>query len=228
MNSTTSGTINDIHKRIYNLYLRAYRINNNQPFRAKKNFKDVEDDAEILSYLKKQENVFKKYQAFLNDNYFNAPKIIYPDDKKYFSLKFYSSQKGITTCIAYYKLLLQTNPENQIEFFKESYKFIAEFCLEKCVELRDYVGYCSIAQNDCLKHLKEHKISWYVIFSIPGFYELLHNMPDDEFTLYYGSDIDIQELYTKYNNSSKTQNLLSEMRKKVSLFVQNSLKSRAK
>jgi hypothetical protein len=227
MNSTKDGMmLNDNQKRIYNLYLRAYRTNNGQPFRAKKNFKDVESDEEILLYLKKLENVFCKYPAFFNDTYFNAPYIIYPDDKKYFSLKFFSSQKGIGTCIAYYKILLKSDPEKQFEFFKASYKFIAEFCIEKGLELREYTGYCSIAQNDCLKHLKEHKISWYVVFTIPQFYDLLFNMPKDEFELYYGSDIDLVELYTNFKNSTKTQNLLAEMHKKVSLFVQKTLQNK--
>lgn len=213
----------DTQKRIYNLYLRAYRTNNNQPFKAKKKFNDIENDVEIMQYLEKLENVFKKYPAFFGDTYFNAPYIIYPDDKKFFSLKFFSSHKGITTCIAYYKMLLQTNPELQFDFFRESYRFIAEFCLEKGLALRNYVSYRSVSQNDCLRHLKEHKISWYVVFSIPNFYELLYNMPEDEFVLYYGSDLSLTELYTRYNNSQKTQKFLAEMHNKVSIFIQNSI-----
>lgn len=215
------------HKRIYNHYLKAYRINNNQPFRPKKKFDDVEKNVEIKQYLNKLDGVFKQYPAFFTDEFFNAPYEIYtdaPEGKKYYSLKFYSSHKGISTCIAYYKLLLQSSPEEQFEHFKSSFKFIAEFCIEKNIDFRDYTSYCSVSQRDCLKHLKEHKISWYVVFAIPSFYELLYNMPEDEFALYYGQNVDLSELYGRFMGSKKTQDYMSEIKKRIIPFIRNSLK----
>lgn len=215
----------ETQKQIYNLYLKAYRVNNGQPFRPKKHFKDIENDLEVCAQLEKLDGVFKKYPTFFNSTFFDAPYKIYPDDKKYFSLKFYSSQKGITTCIAYYKTLIMADPETQFEFFKQSFKFIAEFCIEKSLELTDYVAYCTISQNDCLKHLKEHKISWYVVFTIPGFYDLLRKMPEDEFELYYGSDIDIDTLYDRYSLSIKTRKYLADITKMIKIYIKRSLKN---
>lgn len=215
-------------KQIYNLYLRAFRINNNQPFKPKKNFSDIETNAEKLTSLQKIEKVFCKYPAFFNKIYFDAPYKIYNDEKKYYSLKFYGSQKGISTCIAYYKVLLQSNPEEQFEFLKDSYKFIGRYCEEKHIPLELYSSYCSVSQNDCLLHLKEHKISWYVIFSLPGFYELIHNLPHDEFELYYGSDISIDSLYNKYKSSFKTQEFLSDIKRKITIYLQKKLAEQPK
>lgn len=216
-------TITETQKQIYNLYLRAFRVNNNKPFRAKKNFKDVESDIETLSHLQKIEKVFKKYPAFFNKTYFDAPYKIYDDDKKYYSLKFYGSQKGITTCIAYYKTLLQSDPGEQLEHLRDSYKFIAEFCEERNLLLEMYCRECSVSQNDCLMHLKEHKISWYAIFSVPGFYELLKSLPVDEFELYYGSNISLDYLYNRYQSSEVARNYCAELKRKISSYLQKKL-----
>jgi hypothetical protein len=212
--------ITEQQKQIYNLYLRAFRVNNNSPFRAKKNFDDVESDGEKMISLQKIERVFQKYPAFFSKMFFDAPYKVYDDDKKFFSLKFYSSHKGISTCIAYYKVLLQGNPEEQFDFLKDSYKFVAKFCEERKINLNQYTKFCSVAQNDCLIHLKEHKISWFLVFNVPGFYNLLYNLPRDEFELYYGSSIDLYALYDRYNSSAKTRDFLDKIKGKIAQYLQ--------
>jgi hypothetical protein len=219
--------VTENQKRIYNLYLRAFRINNNQPYRAKKNFSDIEQDLEKITYLQKIEKVFEKYPSFFNSFFFDAPYKIYNDEKIFFPLKFYASSKGISTCIAYIKVLQQSNPEEQFEYFKESYKFIANFCESKNIRLEDYSKHCSVAQNDCLIHLKEHKISWYSVFSIPGMYDILYKMPRDEFELYYGSDLDLNKMYNCYKSSIKTQNYLEELKRKISHYLKKKLEQKA-
>ena len=82
-------------KQIYNLYLKAYRQNNNQPFRAKKNFSDIEKNEKKIFELAKLEKIFQKYPAFFSQKYFDAPYKIHNDEKKYYSLNFYSSPKLI-------------------------------------------------------------------------------------------------------------------------------------
>jgi hypothetical protein len=213
--------ISDIQKQIYNLYLRAYRINNNRPFKAKKKFDDL--SAEKIAYLEKLENVFKRYPSFLSNLYFDAPYKIYNDEKKFYDLKFFSSSKGISTCIAYFKVLNNGNPEEQIDFIKSSYKFIAEFCVSKNISLDQYIYYCSVSQNDCIIHLKEHKLSWYIIFGLPGFYDLLYDLPSDEFELYFGSDISLGALYDKYNASPKTKETVDVIKEKIREYIKKQL-----
>lgn len=219
-------TLTENQKKIYNLYLRAFRVNNNQPFRAKKKFSDIEDDSEKVICLQKLEKIFQKYPSFFNNFYFDAPYKIYDDEKKYYSLKFYCSTKGTGTCISYLKILQQSDPENQFEYFKDSYRFIALFCEKNKIKLEQYTKYCSVSQNDCLLHLKEHKISWFVVFSIPGFYDLLYSLPNDEFELYYGSDVDLNLLYNKYKSSHKTQEYLKDLNKKISQYLKKKLEQK--
>lgn len=213
-------------KRIYNLYLRAFRINNNQPFKAKKNFSDIEKDSEKMMQLQKLEKVFLKYPSFFNNFYFDAPYKIYNDEKKYYPLKFYCSSKGTSTCIAFLKLLQQSDPEQQFEYFKDSYRFIAQFCEKNNLRLDQYTKHCSVSQNDCLIHLKEHKISWFVVFSVPGFYDLLYSLPCDEFELYYGGDVNLNSLLNRYKSSIKTQNYLTELNKKISQYLKKKLEQK--
>lgn len=220
--------ISDVQKKIYNLWLGAYRRNNNQPYKAKLNFKKTEQDSETMTYLKKIEDVFKKYPAFFSQTYFDAPYKLYPDEAKYYPLKFYSSQKGVSTCIAYLKTIRDGDPAEQHQFLKDSFKFITEFCLEKGITLEKYTSYCSVAQRDCLKHLKEHKISWYAVFGIPEFYDILFNLPIDEFELYYGTDVDLAYLHDRYKSSAPTVEMVSKMKSIISKFLRKNLHTSTK
>lgn len=181
-----------IQKQIYNLYLATTRQQQNKPFRLRQNFEGFEMKPEFL-LIRKLENIFTKYPHFLKKEFFEAPYKIYKEDTKFFDLKFFASSKGLSTCIAYLNVLDKKSPPEQIDFIKESIKFIYTFCVENKIHLRDYIHHKTVAQNDCLKHLKEHRISWYLIFEIPGFQTLLSDMDTSEFQLYYGQDKDLGE-----------------------------------
>lgn len=217
-------SITNIQKDIYNYYLRAYRVNNNKPFRPKKNFSDVEKNPQILNHLLKLEYVFKTYPHFLNENYFDAPYKIYKDESPFYGLDFYSSSRGISTCIAYYKYIQKSLPSEQLEYIRDSLRFIAEFCIEKRIRLNSYISYATVVRPDCLKHLKEYRISWYVVFLIPGFIDLIRDMPKDEFELYFGDSIDVNRLYINYYSDTKLQKMLKDMYLKIYYFIDNNLK----
>jgi hypothetical protein len=214
--------ITEPQKRIYNYYLRSFRINNNNPFRPKKKFDDLKEDKK--NQLIKLEKFFIKFPHLFNADFFDAPYILYQDEKKYYGLDFYASNKGLSTCINYYKFLQQTNPDNQLDYIKNSLKFITNFCIEKNIPIDGYTSYRSVAQNDCLKHLKEHSISWYCVFFIPRFRDLLYDLPKDEFELYFGSDIDLNDMEQKLINSTDAKRILVEGIKKITTFVQKKLK----
>jgi hypothetical protein len=219
--------ISDIQKTIYNWYIRALRSRNDKPFRYRKNFDNIEND-KCYPYLVKLETFFSKYPHFLRKEFFEAPYHVYQDVKKYFGLDFYASMKGMATCMAYFKLLQQQNPDDQIDFIRESLKFIGQFCEEHNLMFSEYIRYKSIAQNDCLKHLKNHQISWYLVPAIPGFVELIQDMPRDEFILYFGSDIDLMQIITTYNNSTIARNFIQQKTRFLEQFLLNKLKQRYK
>lgn len=218
--------ISENQKKIYNLYLKALRKSKNSPFRYKKDFSDVIKDEKKIHHLKKLENIFQKYPALFCQKYFDAPYLLYSEKDQYYPLSFYSSQKGISTCISYIDFIRDSEPETQFEYFKESYKFITKFCIEKNIFLENYTKFCSVAQHDCLIHLKQHKISWYVVFSVPNFYELLYSLPKDEFELYFGTKVNLNTLYNRYSGSIKTVQFLNNVRNKLSKYIRKQLQSR--
>lgn len=214
--------ITEPQKRIYNYYLRSFRINNGNPFRPKKKFDDLKE--EKLNQLIKLEKFFCNFPHLFNADFFDAPYKLYQDDKKYYGLDFFASNKGLSTCINYHKFLQQTIPDNQLDYIKASLKFIANFCIEKNISLSSYVDFKSVAQNDCLKHLKEHAISWYLVFCIPKFRDLLFDLPKDEFELYFGSDIDLQDMENKLNQSTDAKRIIQKGTEKIKDFIQKKLK----
>lgn len=219
--------ITDLGKSIYNHYLRALRVNNDKPYRLKKNFDGFETEPEYL-YVMRLEEFFKKYPHLLKNDFFDAPYKLYRDESKYFTLKYYASYKGLKTCIEYYKSLLKDNPDNQLDFIKESLQFIMEFCLEKGIQVDDYPFYKSVTQCDFLKHLKEHRISWYVAVATSNMYVHLYKMEPDEFELYFGSEVNLSDLQYRLNTSSKARNMIEVGHKKIKDFVAKSLKKSSK
>lgn len=217
--------INDTQKEIYNLYLRALRVNNGKPFRRKKKFDDINNPS-ILLYLQKLESFFKKFPHMLRNEFFDAPYVIYKDEKKYYDLRFFSSTKGLSTCIAYFKLLNDTNPDNQMDYIKSSLKFIVEFCIEKGIQFCEYSDYKTVVQPDCLKHIKEHRISWYVVFSIDSLKQKVYSMSNDEFELYFGSDISISQMYSRYTSSQVALPFLKKKIPEMAKYVTKCLKKR--
>ena len=217
--------LTDRQKDIYNLYLKALAEVNDRPYRKRNNFSNLREDTK--GYLSKIEHIFDQYPQFFRYEYFLAPFKLY-NDKKFVNLKYLSTYKGINTCVSYFKTLKESNPDDQLSYIKSSLKFITEFCVEQNIPLSLYCKHKSVVQNSVLIHLKQHKISFYVIFDIPNLYTTLLNMPDDEFELYFGSDINLQDIYVKYNSSKKAKDYIKKSVPKIEEYLKKNLIDRAK
>jgi hypothetical protein len=210
-------------KQIYNLYLASTRKVANKPFKIRKNFDGFEEKPEFL-YIQRLEKTFEQYPHLMKSAFFEAPYKIYQEEKKFFDLKFFSSSKGLSTCIAYINILDRKSPAEQLEFIKESIKFIYTFCAEKKIQFCDYPHYKSVAQNDCLKHLKEHRISWYLIFDIPGFQSLCSDMGEDQFQLYFGQDKNIGEYLINLSSHPEIRNFIRKGLKLIEKKLANQVR----
>lgn len=212
--------VTEKQKQIYNLFSTTSRKFRNKPYKFRKKWDGFEQKEEYL-FVQKLEKIFDKYPQFFNEKYFLAPyKLHSIDEDSYFPLKFYASQKGITCCTTYLNLLKDQKPEEQKEFIKETFQFIAKFCKEKNLKtLGDYVNYKSLVQNNCLKHLKEHRICWYTVFFINGFFDLLYKMPKDEFEMYYGTRIDLQEIRNVIYSNTDMVEFIEKCRRKTELYL---------
>lgn len=217
--------ITETQQQIYNFYLRSLAEGSARPYKVRKNFDNIKP--EYVAELEKLETFFNKYPHLLRYEFFVAPYKLYTDDKKFYSLKFYSSYKGMSTCIAYFKSLKESAPDEQLDYLKESLKFITNFCVEKQIELDAYPSYRSIAQYDFIIHLKQHKVSFYAIFALPNTYYCLLNLPIDEFQLYFGIDINLDDMHNRYHSSREAKKWLEENVQKIRKYITNKLKSKS-
>lgn len=214
--------ITETQKQIYNLYLRAFRVNNNKPYRTRKKFDDFEKEPDYM-YLMNLEGFFKKYPHLLKSDFFDAPYKLYKNEKSFYDLRYFSSYKGLTTCVEYYKSLLHSNPDEQLDFIKNSLKFVGEFCLEKKILISEYANFKSVVQNDFLKHIKEHRVSWYLVFGLKHAHDIIHKMEPDIFELYFGTDVNLNSLYNNYINSKKAKDMIETSIKKMDRFIEKKL-----
>jgi hypothetical protein len=214
--------ITDKEKEIYNLYLKSKAIAEDRPFRYKKNWDKFEGSENHL-YCKKLESIFNKYPHFFCVDFFVAPyKLPHSASENSYYLKYYTSHSAIVAYVTFLKLRNTQNPDEQIDYINESLRFIAKFCKDKKLVLSQYVNYKSVFQNDVFMHLKEHKISFYLIFDIPGLHSLLYGLPSDEFELYFG-DLNMNEINRRYESSTSAKMHIKKGIKKVDEFLKKSL-----
>lgn len=180
-----------------------------KPYRYRKDFTDFEQTEDYF-FIQKLDHIFRQYPHLLKKEFFEAPFKIYPEEKKFFNLKFYASTKGLSTCIAYLNILDKKSPTEQLQFIKESMSFILQFCRDHKLRLCDYSSYRSVAQPDCLKHLKQHQISWYLIFDTPGFLQQITEMQRDEYELYFGEGKEYTDYLNRLNQNPEIRRFIQK------------------
>lgn len=212
--------ITDFDKRVYNMWLSSVRKHSNKPFRKRVNFNDFENH-KSFPFLKKLSHLFIKTPHLFRYEFFDAPYFV-DKTRKYYDLKYYSSFKAISNFSSYISKL-ENDPNNILSNILNSFKFIYNFCLEKNLRLSDYAFYKSIAYNDCLKHIKDHYVSPYIIFCIPELHSLIVNLEDDIYKLYYG-DMNLEELQKIYENNDEMIKLCNSLKQKISTKLLERLK----
>jgi hypothetical protein len=154
--------ISNFEKTIYNNHLIAYRKAQNNPFRIKEKFDNLEEDTIIT--LKKLSKFFSNYPHIKQFDFFIAPYKIYQDDS-YHTLEFYTKRKAITLYTQYVKDRELDDPDSKdtLERLMKSLKFIFDFCKEKELTLEKYPLYIEEATPSILNHLKSHNINFYTL-----------------------------------------------------------------
>jgi hypothetical protein len=203
-----------LEKNIYNNYL-VTRKYQNKPFKLKKNWEGFENDKNY-THIQKLSRLFEKFKmTSTNDveRYFYAPYGLY-GNKDFYDLKWYSSQKAISTYSKYKKRLeLSVDSDEMIEKIKKSLLFIAEYCENNDIKLKDYINY---VENDfCtfsfMKHIKEGKISIYCMFYFDDFESLVSSIEPEERNVLFGNIIEnFREYKMAYWNSLKLRKIINK------------------
>lgn len=176
-----------ILENIYNTYLRISRSKKNLPYKIRKDFSDIQNNQNYTTLLK-LENFFKRNSYVNMNDFFEAPYLVYEDEKD-FNLDFYLSQKAIKIYSLYQKKKTYLDPDSDIQrkSVLNGLEFIYNFCKNNKIELSDYMKHKTNAMNTVFLHLKEKNVSVYNCLAFSDFqktvneqnYELLEFMLGD-------------------------------------------------
>lgn len=211
--------LSSYEKHLYNTYLVISRKSRNKPFTTRKDFNDL--DIVKIHELKQISNLLQRYPHIKPEDYFQAPFDLYPDEE-YFDLKYFATVNGVNAYTKYRRKIETLSPDNdkQLEFIAESLRFILKYCLERKIDIEQYINSKTGITFDWMKHLKRHEISVYVLMEFPEVYDCIMQVSDDERELFLG---DFGKYFlgykTKYLSSEKAKILVSEGLKKIKKLV---------
>jgi len=157
--------LSKFEKQMYNMYLAALGKANNRPFRARKNFDDLEDEKAIE--LRKLTYLFQKYGEVDVQDFFDAPFQVHDDDK-YHPLDYYNS-KAATNAYTRFKRQMQEeiNPELLIEYTRRGLKWLLKYCVEHKITIDEYVEQTTDTDIPLfMLHLKQHKINFFIVHAL--------------------------------------------------------------
>lgn len=209
--------ITENEKRIYNKYLAVTRTEQDKPFKLRQNFNDFKDDANYI-YIKKLGLFFNKYSSVDMDDFFKAPFAIY-NDKGFYDLKFYTSQKALKIYTMYQTKKQDELPDetNQLFFIKSSLNFILKFCKNNNISVKDYINHTTNDINSFILHLKERKICIYVIFGFENAENILRSIGAELLDFIFKDLKNKLDIYrTRFYTSKKAKVLVKEGIKKIS------------
>jgi hypothetical protein len=212
--------ITEFDKKVYNLYLSSVRKKQGTPYKLRKDFSTLDENK--VSSLKKLSSLFKRVPHLMNKEFFEAPYDLY--NGKYFDLDFYASPKSIGAYTKFIRNKENKDPDDQIEYLKSSYMFIYNFCKSKNIKLSQYPFYKSVCLEDCLRHIKDHNVSMYVIFSFPELYSLIVNMESDVYKLYFG-ELNLVEMQNKLLRSKVAFPLTQKLKEVISIRLNKVLEN---
>lgn len=210
-------------RNIYNKHLIISKALRNKPFKRRVDFTEFEQDTRYL-YIKKLAIFFSKYSDIDIDVYFTAPYKLYPDTA-YFDLQYFASPRAVKTYSLYRKEQDLKNPDEQIEFIKQSLHFLASYCIEKKIQLEEYSRYKETSiEPEWMYHIQKSKISRYSLMEFSGIHDIINQTPKDEVALLLG---DFGTNYTDYKyryNCSKTlKPFLVKAHEKIKFFIDKKL-----
>jgi len=167
----------EFEKQIYNNFLIVSRSIKNKPFSIRKDFKNFEDTAQY-PYVYKLSVFFERFPHLDIKTFFEAPYFVLDSaENDYFPLNFYCSQKAVSTYKQYHENYLIDHPDStqSLEFIKNSFLFIKDYCWEHDIPLKEYVSVTN-ATPAFVEHVKNRKISVYILFAFSDFEKHLKNV----------------------------------------------------
>lgn len=156
--------ITEFEKQIYNNHLVVSR--RGKPFKLRKNFSKLDED-KVIS-LQKLSKLFNEYPNLNQEEFFEAPHKVYPDEDTHYPLDFYTKPKAIKCYTQYMKQLEFMSPDSEksLKRLVASLNFVTKYCKEKGISLGEYETHEEGTLPCFVEHLKHHKISFYTLHAL--------------------------------------------------------------
>lgn len=199
--------VTEFEERLYNLYLKISRQQNNQPYKLRKNFDTLDDGSKI--YLKKLSCFFNKHKHIEAEDFFTAPFIIYTDEK-FFDLQYFTTLKAVKSYTLYQKHIQNLAPDTpeQLLRIQQSIKFILKFCKEQKINITEYINFKKENIPYFIMHLKEYKVNFYTLYGFIDFEHAFKKIDSDIIKFMFDEQIYEQMRITKVklhgSNQAKT------------------------
>ena len=201
-----------LEQTIYNTYLKVSRTKQDKPFRFRKDFTDFVDTDKYI-FVKKLGYFFNKFPHIDIEQFFTAPYEVF-DDNDHYDLKFYTTPKATRMYGLYIKKINDMAPDSdiQIEFIKTSLMNMYVFCKDNKLLLTDYMSHKTNDLHTCISHLRERKVSVYVLMCFPDFDNILRSYPQSrlEFTLGKKFAEDLAHYKIRLYNCKRVQEICKE------------------
>ena len=213
----------DFEKLIYNKFVAVTRSKQNKPFKLRQNFQNFEKEQAYV-YVKKLSIFFNKYKHINIDDFFAAPFDLYEEPGDVY-IDYYTTRAAIKTYSLAQKKKEELSPEKLHTFIKDSLAHIGLFCIQNNIPVSQYLYHKTGCTLSWMQHFKQRKISLYSIIEANNLVESINSVPVDERDLFLENIHNTVAAYrNRYYNSPSTVNLVREGMKKISTFVENSIK----
>lgn len=207
----------DFEKLIYNKHLAITRSCLGKPFKLRQDFSKLDESSKLA--VKKLSHFFSKHDNISLDKFFKAPFIIYKD-KSHYPLDFYLGMKAVKLYREYINKLNRESPdsEDSIQMFKQSLKFVINYCRDKEIKFSEYISYGEGNIQSFFEHLKHGKVSLLFLMTFSNFENELKKIDNELRQHLLGDSYSIisQTRVKFYNCKQSTKDLFNHLISKTS------------
>lgn len=213
-----------IEKEIYNKFLKVSRTEQQRPYTYRRKFDGFEDHLDY-PFVKKLGIFFMKFPQIKIEEFFRSPYRMYLDNSEYYDLKFYTSPKATRLYGVYIERLDAKCPDSDhhIKFIKQSLMFLFQFCRDNNLTFHEYTKHQTGDIKTVLLHIRDKKVSPYVIFGIADLGDMLKDYSNDFLDFTAGKNFaERVDLYrSRYYNSKSAKNIIVQGIDKLTKILTN-------
>ena len=192
------------------------------PYQPRKDFSNISPT--IIVQLRKLNSFFCQFPHITVEDFFGAPRELHPDENCP-PLQFFITRPAIRAYSLVMKKREDNSPEKQLDKIKDSFHFIAMFCLKNHIQLDQYLNHKTKSMPTWMQHYREHHVNPYALLEL-GNIDRFRTMNEEELVFWSGDFFDKIDTYkTRYFTSDRTKALVKEAVRKIKEFLKKELQT---